>query len=291
MIRRILHLSDVHVGADGRDGFGSPALESLNRLLDAVDEVPDIDLMVVSGDIADDGSREGTSAVRDRIAAFARPRAIAQVYCMGNHDDRDSFGAELGTGHIAADGTQTGERWEGGVEVAAVSVHQGLRVITLDSMVPGLVHGELSDEQTAWLSRVLSTPAPHGSIVVLHHPPFAPAGSIFFQSAALARTQGLRSALLGTDVRAVLCGHFHAPSFTVLSGVPISIAPAVVWRIDSTAPPTVVRGVTGAGASVIDLVEDSPRFQLVSADDPDAGRVLFEVDAVTLEPRSEPAPR
>lgn len=239
---------------------------------------------MVSGDVSDDGSDEGLSAVRERVAAFARSRGIPQVYCMGNHDDRSAFRRTLGTGHLSAAGTDVGSGWSGSSAIAATSVHDGLRVITLDSVVPGEVHGELTREQTAWLSEVLAGPAPRGSVVVLHHPPFVPDGSVFFSRAALRRPERLAEALVGSDVRVVLCGHFHAPGFGVLAGVPSAIAPAVVWRIDSAAPRSVVRGVGGGGAAIIDLGDAAARVQLVWGPAPGSGQAIFELDAVTLQP-------
>ncbi|WP_458794083.1 metallophosphoesterase family protein, partial [Nocardia farcinica] len=47
----------------------------------------------------------------------------------------------------------------------------GLRIIALDSTVPGQHHGEISDEQLAWLRRELEVPAPDGTLIALHHPP------------------------------------------------------------------------------------------------------------------------
>jgi len=55
---------------------------------------------------------------------------------------------------------------ETGGERAAVSEVAGLRVITLDSLVPGSVQGLVSDVQLEWLGAVLTQPAPAGSIVV-----------------------------------------------------------------------------------------------------------------------------
>jgi 3',5'-cyclic AMP phosphodiesterase CpdA len=284
VIRRILHLSDVHAGSSGRDAFDVEALEHLDAVLAAVADVEHLDLVVVSGDVADDGSVAGLEAVRDRVSGFAADRGIPQIYCMGNHDDRDSFRAVLGTGHLDAAGVEVGRAWTGDPEVAAVSTHDGLRVVTHDSMIPGEVHGELRAEQLAWLSETVADPASAGSLVVLHHPPLVPDGSVFFRHAALRSPDGLGRALAGTDVRAVLCGHFHAPGFGALGVVPVSIAPAVVWRIDSTAPPAVVRAVGGSGAGIVDLTGTSPGFQLVGFVGTDAGRVLFEVDALTGEP-------
>jgi 3',5'-cyclic AMP phosphodiesterase CpdA len=52
-----------------------------------------------------------------------------------------------------------------------VRMIDGLRIITLDTSVPGYHHGEISGRQLDWPADELATPAPDGTILVLHHPP------------------------------------------------------------------------------------------------------------------------
>lgn len=47
----------------------------------------------------------------------------------------------------------------------------GLRVIALDTSVPGFHHGELGADRLEWLAGEPATPAPDGTILALHHPP------------------------------------------------------------------------------------------------------------------------
>ena len=47
----------------------------------------------------------------------------------------------------------------------------GLRIVSLDTSVPGYHHGEISDAQYEWLASVLAKPAPHGTLLAMHHPP------------------------------------------------------------------------------------------------------------------------
>src|SRR5690606_26053636 len=119
----------------------------------------DLDAVVVTGDVADDGSVEGCRLVRDRVAAFAEPRGIPHVYCTGNHDARPGFREALGSGHAGADGRDIGELLDP-ESCASVGHVGGLRVITLDSLVPGSTHGFLDARQLEHLARVLASPAP-----------------------------------------------------------------------------------------------------------------------------------
>ncbi|KAA1422904.1 metallophosphoesterase [Mumia zhuanghuii] len=278
---RILHLSDTHVSREGPDMDGVDAFASLEQILRDVRHVPDLDLVVVSGDIADDGSYEGCVAVRELVGGFAEERGIPHVYTTGNHDDRDAFARALGSGHLGPDGRDVG-RLAGGSsgKRAAVSEVSGLRVITLDSLVPGSVHGDLDGGQLAWLRGRLATPAPAGTIVVLHHPPLHVGWSPFMRKDGLHGGERLGDAVAGTDVRAVLCGHFHLQLSGMLGGVPVWVTPGVVTRNDRTCPPQLIRGVLGAGATVVDLGGPfSPTFLTLHARDPRAGEQVYVVDA------------
>lgn len=217
---RILHLSDTHLPRErGADGDGIDARAALEGLLHDCRHL-DIDVVVVSGDVADDGSVEGYRDARALIDTFARSKDAAQVFCVGNHDYREPFQSVLGTGHTDRTGSATGESLLPRGCCAAVSEIDGLRLITLDSLVPGQVHGELADDQLSALGELLRQPSERGSVVILHHPPIA-VDTSFWRSVNLVSPDWLADVLSGSDVRAVLCGHNHLQLTGFLSGIPI----------------------------------------------------------------------
>ncbi len=151
---RILHLSDTHVpGGLGPDGDGVDARAALAQLLQDCRHLSGIDLVVVSGDIADDGSPEAYAAVQSLVGGFARERHAGQVYCPGNHDDRAAFAGTLGSGHLDANGGDAGLLGCSSDERAAVSPVSGVRVITLDSLVPGQTSGPAQRQATEMAGR------------------------------------------------------------------------------------------------------------------------------------------
>ena len=288
---RILHLSDTHATATGVDcdEDGVDALASLEQILRDCRHLSRLDLVVVSGDIADDGSAQGCALVRERIAQFAAGRGIPHVYTTGNHDRRPGFTAALGTGHRDARDAETGVLLDGlADERAAVSTVNGLRVITLDSLVPGSGHGVVSRAQLDALAAILHDPAPAGTILALHHPPVYTASSPWTIEAGLRNRDELAAAIAGSDVVAVLCGHFHLQLTGRLGAATVWATPGVVPRIALTAPPPVVRAVHGASATVVDLGGPfSPSFHLVLARDPRVGEQVYVVDPVTWQPAAE----
>lgn len=279
---RVLHLSDTHVSATGPDADGVDAVRALEGLLHDVRHVPGLDLVVVSGDIADDGSAEGCAAVRDRVGAFAAVRGIPVVYSTGNHDRRPGFTTALGTGHLATDGDDAGRLLDPSAEVrAAVSVIDGVRVVTLDSLVPGETHGLLGADQLGLLRDLLAHPAPEGTVLVFHHPPLRVPSLPYVEAVVLHDIEELAAVVQDTDVRAILTGHLHFQVSGFLAGVPVWVTPGVVTRIDPWARPGTIRGVLGAAATVVDLGPNGPLCHLLVARDPRAGEPVYCYDSVT----------
>lgn len=289
MPHRILHLSDTHVTASGLDADGVDALGALDRILRDCRHLPGLDLVVVTGDIADDGSAEGCALVRDRVGRFAADRGIPHVYATGNHDRRPGFTAALGTGHFDARGADVGQLLPGlEDERAAVSMVGGLRVITLDSLVPGSPHGIVGRTQLDALRELLRHPAPAGTVLALHHPPVHTPTAPWMIELGLRNRDELAAAVDGTEVAAILCGHFHLQLTGQLGGATVCATPGVVTRVDLTAPPQVFRAVNGAGATVIDLGGPfSPSFHVLHARDPRVGNEVYVVDPDTWEAMDE----
>ena len=281
---RILHLSDFHLGqVEGPNADGIDPRESLRRMLADCAHIEGIDLVVISGDIADDGAPASYEAAAGMVAAFARSRGAPQIYCVGNHDHRPAFAEVLGSGHVAVDGRDGGTLVDSAeLERAAVSDAAGHRVVTLDALVPGKGYGWLSDTQLDWLADVLATPAERGTTLVLHYPPIAldlpVERALMLQNAA-----ALRSAIERSDVRMVLCGHFHHQMVGRLGQTPVVVTPGVLGRIDLTTAKGTERGVVGASATVVELDgPHAPISYVLHARDPQVGRTAYELSAEEL---------
>lgn len=284
---RILHLSDTHLTrAPGPDREGVDTRASLRRILHDCRSLPELDAVVVTGDVADDGSPEAYTDAVGLIGAFARQRRIPAIFSTGNHDERTAFTAVLGSGHLDADGRDrpNGQLDSAEGERAAVTTVAGYRIVTLDSLVPGKGYGRVSTAQLRWLCDVLAEPAPHGTVLALHHPPVAVPGVAVQHALGLRNPHDLAEAIRGTDVRIVLCGHFHLQLFGMLAAVPVWVTPGVVTRIDLTAPPGTERAVKGASASLVDLGgPHSPVCHTLHARDPQLGDTAYELDAGELD--------
>jgi len=141
------------------------------------------------------------------------------VLCAaGNHDDRAALREHL-LGEPPSD-----------APLDHVTHLDGLRVVVVDSTVPGRAHGELPDERLAWLAAQLADPAPDGTVLALHHPPL-PSPSRLGTAIRLRDRERLGDVLAGTDVRVVLAGHTHLPSAGTIAGIPVWVggSPFTTW--------------------------------------------------------------
>jgi Icc protein len=278
---RILHLSDTHFAGDGGRHYGVvDTVEHLRRALSHVGHVL-FDLVVVSGDVSEDGTEESYRRVREHLEPWARARGARVVFAMGNHDRRDAFRTVLGGGQPDA-----GEQELPGVDldrpVASVAENDGWRVVVLDSSVPGVGYGDLEPEQKTFLREALATPAEHGTVVVVHHPPVR-AQTDLLQALALDEQDGadLIDIVRGTDVRVILSGHYHMPITEFVAGVPVTVAPGVTNVSCAWGDPAEESAIDGFGGSVITIDGDRMRVvPFVERLTPDELVFHFDVDVV-----------
>ncbi|WP_121253353.1 metallophosphoesterase [Nocardioides ferulae] len=244
----VAHLSDPHLLAAGARQYDvvDPdaglllALARLRRL----DPAPQA--LVFTGDLADRAEPEAYRRLRELVEPVATELGAGVVWTMGNHDERSAYSREL---------------FGAASEAPQDRVHEvaGLRIVALDTSVPGYHHGDLTDDQLSWLSDVLATPAPAGTLLALHHPPIPVPMLRAAEVIELADQHKLAEVVRGTDVRGVLGGHFHFTSWATFAGVPVSVAAASCYTTDPAPLDRLVSGVDGHQAITMLHLYDDPR--------------------------------
>ncbi len=206
----IAHLSDTHLLADGALQFGAVDTEvnlrRALRLLADVETPPQA--IIVSGDLADRGERAAYVRVKELVeGAAARLNAVV-IWAIGNHDERCAYSEVL----FGARSTEPQDR-----------VHEldGLRVVSLDTTVPGYHHGALRPGQLEWLADVLADAAPQGTLLIMHHPPLPIALDRPSQVIELDGQRELADVIGGRDIRAIISGHMHYPTYGTFAGIPV----------------------------------------------------------------------
>jgi 3',5'-cyclic AMP phosphodiesterase CpdA len=249
----LLHVSDTHLLAGA--GRLYDRVNSERYLRDLFAELESSrgrpEAIIFTGDLADKGEPDAY----DRLRAIVEPAAArlgAQViWVMGNHDDRASFRERL-----------LGEVPTMNAVDRVYDVH-GLRVITIDTSVPGHHHGEVTPSQLDWLAEELSVPSAQGSILAMHHPPL-PSVLDLAVAVELRDQAGLREVLEGSDVRSILAGHLHYSSTGTFAGIPVSVASAVCYTQDLNVPVGGTRGRDGAQAfNLVHVYDDGVLHSVV----------------------------
>jgi 3',5'-cyclic AMP phosphodiesterase CpdA len=152
----------------------------------------------------------------------------------------------------------------------------GLRIIALDTSVPGWHHGDLDVAQLAWLGEVLAEPAPHGTLLAMHHPPL-PSHLPLFDILELRHQDELADIVRDSDVRGILAGHLHYSSHGMFAGVPVSVASATCYTMNVARPSAEVNGMDAAQAfQLIHVYPDTISHTVVPVTDAVTGDYFSE---------------
>ncbi|WP_029263655.1 MULTISPECIES: phosphodiesterase [unclassified Microbacterium] len=233
----LIHVSDPHFLAGGARLGGKYDVEAnFARTLDAIRSVhPHPSAIVVTGDLADLGEPDAYRRLRAAVEPVADELGAPLIWVAGNHDERPALRAGL----LDAEPTED--------PVTGVWDLAGLRLIALDTSVPGWHHGDLDEEQLSWLADVLADPAPHGTLLAMHHPPL-PSHLPLFDILELRHQDELAEVIRGTDVRGILAGHLHYSSQGTFAGVPVSVSSATCYTMNVARPSAEVNGMDAAQA-------------------------------------------
>lgn len=202
----VAHISDTHFnGTDrGRDRI-TAVLDYINRRADG------IDVLVVTGDIADSGSR---AEYEEAAATLQSP--LPMLVLPGNHDSRGDFGDLL-----LSDPPESGP-------LNNARTIAGALFLMCDSSIPGQNEGFLDDATITWMDAQISDAGPHVPVFVsFHHPPV----TLQMPFMDTIRQTGEERIIALVDkhpnIVAFLCGHAHTGAVTAFAGRPLCLAPGV----------------------------------------------------------------
>jgi 3',5'-cyclic AMP phosphodiesterase CpdA len=253
----ICQLTDLHVRPVGKPAnrvsetnmFTERALRAVARL------EPRPDIVVITGDLTECGLPEEYANLSKLLA---RLRPIPVFVIPGNHDRREDL--REGLKHLP--GVTTHPQY-----VQYVVDGYPVRLIMLDTLVPGAGHGELRPEQLEFLDRSLSEASDQPTIIGMHHPPFA--CGIAHMDRINLRNAAAFAAIVARhrQVDRIICGHHHRPIVARVAHAIASISPSVAHQVEMTLDPQ------DSGAFVL----EPPAFQLHrwSASDGVVSHTLF----------------
>ena len=195
-----LHLSDFHLVEDetaSSRAFNANYIlkNTINKILDKKENFGNLDGVIITGDISDDGSTASYSDAYNIIKELNLPL----LAIPGNHDLRQPM-----MNYFAKDTDVQGSEFFDWVYETSDTV-----VIGLDTLVEGQKHGMLRPESLALLFENLSQPTEKNIILAIHHPPIN-TGIPFMDEIALKNSDELSECLTAANqpIR-ILCGHVH----------------------------------------------------------------------------------
>jgi 3',5'-cyclic AMP phosphodiesterase CpdA len=239
-----LHLSDLHLVAPGQLVAGVDPMRQLRSVLARLERLKAAPaFIVVSGDLTEDGSAGGYEVVNEVLTELGGGDTPV-LLALGNHDDRAMFRrVVLGEERADDQGPYCYSR-----------LIDGLRVIVLDSTIPGEAGGALGAAQLAWLEGELQMPATRGNLIVLHHA-CRLAGPVHHYPQFIVREAAALEALVARHrdrVVGVLAGHSHQANSAPFGGTLHATAPAVLVQLDFFAGDE-YQTVPGAGFNLCQL--------------------------------------
>ena len=184
----ILQITDTHIGADADNRLaGVDTRQSLAHVLAATRAGAAADLMLLTGDLSDDGSEAAYRALDRQLLVCTIP----QVWLPGNHDNVANMQA------VAAERMVT--------TIAAGP----WGIVMLNSQIPGAVGGHLADAELQRLVQFIDNPDYQYLLVCVHHHPL-PIDCRWLDQQRIANGDQLLQLLdKAPQVKGLLWGHIH----------------------------------------------------------------------------------
>lgn len=217
----LCQISDPHVVERGSLAYGRvDTVAMFERCVRRILELPRRpDAVIATGDLTEGGSPAQYAVLAEILAPLPMPVYLA----VGNHDDRDALRAAFPSHrHLLGD--------DGFVHYAVDDF--AVRLVVLDTLVPGRPGGALCEKRLRWLDRTLAA-SRRPTIVAQHHPPFA-SGLSFMDNMGLAEADAAaEAAVLASHphVERVICGHQHRNAMARFGGTMASICPSSAHQL------------------------------------------------------------
>jgi len=220
----IVQLTDLHVRAAGvpasRVSETNMLTEQAFRAVRALTTPPD--MILITGDLTECG----VAAEYENLAAILRRSLPNRVYVVpGNHDRREVLRAVMP--HLP--------KISDDPAFVQYTIEDGpVRVIMLDTVVPGFGHGALSDAQLAWLDARLQEQPSKPTLIGMHHPAFR-TGIPHMDRIALQDADRFHAVIARhRQVVRIIAGHHHRAIVGQVAHAVATVSPSVAHQVELT---------------------------------------------------------
>lgn len=216
----IAQISDLHIKARGALSYR--VVDTARHLREAIAHIKGLkqrpDIVVATGDLTDFGKPEEYDLLRELLGEIDLP-----LYLLpGNHDERRNLRAAF------PEHTYLRQQDE---FIQYFIDDWPLRILALDTVIPGESGGMLCEKRLGWLAAQLREHPARPTLIMMHHPPFRTLIG-HMDEIGLADPDKFKCVLVNhPQVQAVICGHLHRPIETVWKGVFMSTAPSPAHQV------------------------------------------------------------
>jgi 3',5'-cyclic AMP phosphodiesterase CpdA len=207
----LVQISDPHLGEPAIGGVKPK--KALREVLAAIEALPDpIDAILVSGDLAEHAAPAEYALAAGLIGGLGVPFHVLP----GNHDDRATMRAAF---DLPGDADAPLD----------YAVDLGpLRVVVLDSTIPGEDRGGFDPEQLEWLDATLGGSPVQPTILAMHQPPLTTGMPDWDAVNQPASERRALAAVIERhpQVAAIVGGRLHRIAASTLAGRPVLAAPS-----------------------------------------------------------------
>lgn len=199
---KLIHVSDLHLTVPGTLIADRDPHEYCRLMIDDINRHHrDADLVVISGDLANDGEPEAYQALKSMLEKLTVPYRLM----MGNHDDRTHFATYFPQLRSISGFVQSSD------------VIGDAQIICLDTLNEGHVAGKLCKTRLEWLEATLNKDK--DLYLFLHHPSF-PIGVPALDEVRLLNSDHLYAILAKHPrVKHIFAGHVHRPTSGIYNGI------------------------------------------------------------------------
>jgi 3',5'-cyclic-AMP phosphodiesterase len=182
--------------------------------------------VIITGDLTECGLE---TEYANLAAMLGRTLSMPVYVIPGNHDRRDNLRKTLA--HLP--GVTHDPHF-----VQYIVEDYPVRLVMLDTLVPGASHGELSAGQLEWLDQTLAAQPNKPTLIGMHHPPFV-TGIPHMDKIALLNPDMFQTVIARhPQVQRIICGHHHRPIVGQCAQAIVSISPSVAHQVELTFDPS-----------------------------------------------------
>ena len=216
----IAHISDTHIAGWGKKSYGiAPMAENLHRCVNHINRLhPKPGVVLVTGDITNGGLLEEAERAKSILNKLQCPYYVIP----GNHDHREILWSVFG-GHACPSKAQG--------FINYVIEGYDIRLIGMDSTVPGSPGGEICRTRAVWLDELLSEANEQPTIIFMHHPPVKCGVSETDIDGFIGADRLGNVIEKYSNIERVICGHIHLQSHVRWRGTVVSTAPSTGMQL------------------------------------------------------------